>query len=146
CIKADACACFFGDDWEPELAPQSLKGPESTAKIPIAFFLDELHGGVHMKAERVGAEAREGVANDLRLELARLDDAEVPQKRQGGSDIAYLISRSERRIAEEGALAPEAKGIATLFGDARKSSVDLTRAFMPTRHSGDENRGAQLLP
>src|SRR5690554_2687298 len=50
CIKADACACFFGDDWEPELAPQSLKGPESTAKIPIAFFLDELHGGVHMKA------------------------------------------------------------------------------------------------
>ena len=125
----DAAARLLDDDRDAELAHEARDRLEAAAEIAIAAGLHDLHRGVQVDAERVGADRADERADLAPCVISRAcTTPRLPSTSVGRRDVADAVRRrASRRRTMHRALAAEAEAVAALLGDRRELAVDARR-------------------
>ena len=114
-------------------------------EVAIAPGLHELHRGVQVDAQGIGAHFVEEQADLRSGHGAGLGDADVAEDQGGRRDVAHAVGGRAAGADHHRPLAAEAEAVAALFGDGGKLAVDAARFLRAARHRRDHDRSSQRL-
>jgi hypothetical protein len=140
-----AVAGLLGDHGHAQLRGEPTEETVAVAKITVAAGLHDLHRGVEVHAQRVGAHRVDEGAQRGGGHLSRLHHAHVAEHDGGGRGLAHGVGVRHVAAAVHRALRPEAEAVAPRLGEGREGAVDLRGLVGAARHRGDEEGRAEAL-
>ena len=144
-LRRHAAARLLHDDGSAEFGGEAGDGIEAAAEVAVAIVLDDFLRRVEVDAERVCIDGADEVLQLGRGAGCGLHGSDVAEQERGGCDIAHRIGAERGRVSEHRSLGADAEADAKPLCRGSEAAVDVACAVCAARHSGDEERCAELL-